>query len=470
MKKAILVRFSMILFVALAVSSAISYFFMGNKLLAENEKNLLNLVHMIDYSIPYGSDLQEECMRIKEQLADVNVRITIIRTDGVVLADTQAAEYAEMENHLEREEMKAALSGRAGFAKRYSATLQEEMLYVADRSVNGSFVIRAATVYTGLKDYFASIAPALLIGAAAAYAIGAVVCLRFADTISEPLMEISGELQKIHTNTWDFSFQRYKYGELNIISEAVMRLAEEVKAQISRLEFEKKVRQEFFSNASHELKTPITAIRGYAELLDQGFVEEEEVKNRFIKRILRSTDQMTQLIEDILMISRLETKDTEVTFSLVKLMPLVQEIFDAVEPIASKYQVTLHLEGEPVVLEASRKQMRELLMNLIVNGIKYNHPGGNVWVKLASGGHHAVIRVKDDGMGILEEEQNRIFERFYRVDKGRSKKLGGTGLGLSIVKHIVEFNEGYLRLKSQINAGSEFIISLPKERIQEEKH
>lgn len=468
MKKAILVRFSMMLFMALAVSSAISYFFMGKKLLADNEKNLLNIVHMIDYTMGYGNDIQEECMRAQKKLKDADVRITVIGLDGDVLADTQVSGYEEMENHLEREEIKAALSGAVGCAERYSDTIKEDMLYVADMSENGDYVIRAAMVYTGLKDYFVSIAPVLCFGAAVAYLVGAVVCIRFADTITEPLMEISTELQKIHTNTWDFSFQKYKYEELNIISEATTRLAEEVKAQISRLEFEKKVRQEFFSNASHELKTPITSIRGYAELLDNGFVTDEETKNKFVKRILKSTDRMTQLIEDILMISRLETKDAEVTFSVVKLKPLIQEIMDAVEPIASKYEVTLHSEGEEVELEASVKQMRELLMNLIVNGIKYNHPGGNVWVKLASSGRNAVIRVKDDGMGIHEEEQSRIFERFYRVDKGRSKKMGGTGLGLSIVKHIVEFNDGYLRLKSQVNVGSEFIISLPMERMQEE--
>ena len=468
MKRAVLFRFSMILFVALAISSAISYFFMGNKLLADNEKNLLNMVHVIDYTLDYNGDIQQECMKLQKRLEDVDARITVIAADGTVLADTKAESYQGMENHLEREEIKMALSGKVGYAKRYSETLQEDMLYVADMSENGAYVIRAATVYTGLRDYFVSIIPVLLLGVAVAFVIAAVISIRFADTITEPLTEISAELQKIHTNTWDFSFQKYKYEELNIISEATTRLAEEVKAQISRLEFEKKVRQEFFSNASHELKTPITAIRGYAELLDNGFVADEETKSKFIRRILKSTENMTQLIEDILMISRLETKDAEVTFSMVRLNPLVEEIFDAVEPIASEYQVTLHAEGEPVVLEASVKQMRELLMNLIVNGIKYNHPGGNVWVKIAASEHNVVIKVKDDGMGISEEHQSRIFERFYRVDKGRSKKMGGTGLGLSIVKHIVEYNDGYMRLKSKVNAGSEFIISLPMERKLEE--
>lgn len=469
MKKAVLVRFSMILFVALAISSAISYYFMGNRLLTDNEANLLNIVRMIDDSLDGTDNIQEKCIEIKERLKDTKARITVIAVDGTVLADTEAESYEGMENHLERQEIQMALAGKPGYARRYSETTHENMLYVAALSAGGNYIVRAATVYRGLEDYFLSIMPMLLLGIAAAYGIATIVSFRFVDTVTKPLLEISAELQKIHTNTWDFRFKQYRYDELNIISEATMRLAEEVQEHISRLEFEKKVRQEFFSNASHELKTPITAIRGYAELLDNGFVSDEETRSKFIKRILKSTENMTRLIEDILMISRLETKEAEVTFSRLQLAPLVDEIFDAVEPIAAQYQVTIHQECQPVVMEASVKQIRELLMNLIVNGIKYNHPGGNVWVKVGASGHNAVIRVKDDGMGISEEDQARVFERFYRVDKGRSKKMGGTGLGLSIVKHIVEYYDGYMRLTSGLNQGSEFMVSLPLRRAEEKE-
>lgn len=469
MKRAVLVRFSMILFVALAISSAISYYFMGNRLLSGKRANLLNIVRMIDYSLDGTDNIQEKCIAIKERLKDTQARITVIATDGTVLADTEAESYVGMENHLERQEIQTALSGKPGYAKRYSETTHEKMIYVASLSADGNYIVRVATVYKGLEDYFLSIMPMLLLGVAAAYAITAIVSFRFVNTITKPLLEISAELQKIHTNTWDFQFKQYQYDELNIISEATMRLAEEVQEHISRLEFEKKVRQEFFSNASHELKTPITSIRGYAELLDNGFVSDEETRSKFIRRILKSTENMTRLIEDILMISRLETKEAAVTFTRLHLAPLMDEIFDDVEPIAAEYQVTLHQECQPVVMEASSKQIRELLMNLIVNGIKYNHPGGNVWVKIGASGHNAVIRVKDDGMGISEEDQARVFERFYRVDKGRSKKMGGTGLGLSIVKHIVEYYDGYMRLKSKLDRGSEFIVSLPLRRPEEAK-
>ena len=157
----------------------------------------------------------------------------------------------------------------------------------------------------------------------------------------------------------------------------------------------------------------------------------------------------------------LEAKEAEVTYSMVRIAPLLTEIFESAEPIAAEYQVTLHKECEPLTIEASAKQLRELIMNLVSNGIKYNHPGGNVWVEISSEGPDMCIRVRDDGCGISKEEQERVFERFYRVDKGRSKKMGGTGLGLSIVKHIVEFYGGHIELTSTPGKGSCFTVTIP---------
>ena len=210
-------------------------------------------------------------------------------------------------------------------------------------------------------------------------------------------------------------------------------------------------------------------MRGYAELLDQGFIQDEATKKDFYTRILKETDNMTNLINDILMISRLEAKEAEVTFSTVRIGPLLTEIFESAEPIAADYQVMLHKECTPVSIEASTKQMRELIMNLVSNGIKYNHPGGNVWVEVWAENEKLYIQVKDDGCGISKEDQERVFERFYRVDKGRSKKMGGTGLGLSIVKHIVEYYNGSIKLESELGKGSCFTIELPlQKRIADE--
>ena len=452
MKRAILLRFVAILMLALAVSSVFSYYFIGKNMLKSNRESMLNTIHVVDYSLNYDGDLQEQLSRLHEATMDENSRVTIIGEDGTVVADNEIEQVDSLENHLEREEVKEALRSGSGFATRNSESLGENMLYVAVHSKKGPYVVRMAVPYTNMLDYMILIFPVLLLGTGIAFAMSVVIAVRFTNTITTPLNEISREMEKVRSDNPSFTFKTYKYKELNVISATTMKMAEEIREHMDRLEKEKRIRQEFFSNASHELKTPITSVRGYAELLDQGFVTDE---------ILKETDNMTNLINDILMISRLEAKEAEVTYSTVRMVPLLTEIFESVEPIAAEYQVTLHKECEPVSIEASAKQLRELIMNLVSNGIKYNHPGGNVWVEISARGTDMCVRVRDDGCGIRKEDQDRIFERFYRVDKGRSKKMGGTGLGLSIVKHIAEYYNGHIELESEPGKGSCFTVTIP---------
>ena len=198
--------------------------------------------------------------------------------------------------------------------------------------------------------------------------------------------------------------------------------------------------------------------------MNAGLVQDSVQKQDFLERIMRETDHMTRLINDILMISRLEAKETELVKTPVCFSSLVEEVVSELMPVAKKYQVTLHWECEQVSMPASERQLRELFTNLINNGIKYNVPGGQVVVWVGAKGKGIVIRVHDTGIGISEEDQTRIFERFYRVDKGRSKRVSGTGLGLSIVKHIVEYYDGTIRVESKLQKGSQFEIYLPAEK------
>lgn len=463
MKRAILMRFIGILLLALAISSAISYYFVGKKMLENNITNMIDTIQVVDYSLNNADDLQGELRRLhKNTLAD-NARITIIGIDGTVIADT-TKDIGTLENHNFRKEVLIARRDGIGYSTRYSDTLKENMLYVAFMSKSSDYVIRMAVPYTGIFDYMKILFPMLLLGVSIAGLIAIVIAVRFAGTITQPLNEISMELIKVNGNNLDVNFKQYQYEELNIISDSTTKLYQEVREHLEKIEFEKKVRQEFFSNASHELKTPITSIKGYAELLDQGFVKDEATRRDFIERILKETDNMTNLINDILMISRLETKEAHVTLSMVCINPLVDEIFESLEPIAAEYQIYLEKECESITIEMGAKQLRELLMNLIYNGIMYNHPGGKVEVCIFQEKENLVIKVSDDGMGISPEVQERVFQRFYRVDKGRSKKMGGTGLGLSIVKHIVEFYNGSITLDSQIGKGSTFLVCIPLKR------
>lgn len=463
MKRAILVRFIVILLLALAISSAISYYFVGKRMLDNNITNMIDTIQVVDYSLDFEGDLQKELQKLHDFTLDDDTRITIVSLDGTVVADT-TRDVEILENHSTREEIMIAMSSGSGYSTRFSDTLKENMLYVALRSNNSDYIIRMAVPYTGIFDYMKTLFPMLLLGVSIAGLITIVIAVRFADTISQPLNEISLELKKVNGNNLDFNFKQYQYEELNIISDSTTKLSQEIREHLEQIEFEKKVRQEFFSNASHELKTPITSIKGYAELLDQGFVKDEDTKKDFMARILKEIDNMTNLINDILMISRLETKEAHVTFSMVRINPLVDEIFESLEPIAAQYQVVLEKECEPITIETGAKQLRELLMNLINNGIMYNHPGGKVKVYIFQEEDDLVIRVSDDGMGISPVDQERVFQRFYRVDKGRSKKMGGTGLGLSIVKHIIEFYNGSISLDSEVGKGSTFLVHIPMKR------
>ena len=469
MKRAVLLRFVVILLLALAVSGSFSYYFIGRNMLEHDKISMLNTIRAVDYALDYHADLQEQVERLQSSAMDENSRITVIASDGTVAADSEIDRPDVMENHLEREEVREAFADGTGSDTRSSESLGESMLYVAARSACGDYVVRMAIPYTNLIDYMITIFPVLLLGTGIAFAVSVVIAIRFSDTITTPLSEICAEMGKMKGTQQDFSFKKYKYRELNVISETTMKMAAEIRAHMERLEREKGIRQEFFSNASHELKTPITSVRGYAELLDQGFIRDEATKKDFYARILRETDNMTNLINDILMISRLEAKEAEVTFSDVRIGPLLAEVFESMEPIAADAQVMLHKECSPVSIEASARQLRELVMNLVSNGIKYNHPGGNVWVEAWPESGRLFIQVKDDGCGISRADQERIFERFYRVDKGRSKKIGGTGLGLSIVKHIVEYYSGSIRLESEPGKGSCFTVELPfQKRIPKE--
>ena len=192
-------------------------------------------------------------------------------------------------------------------------------------------------------------------------------------------------------------------------------------------------------------------------------MKDEAMRQDFIHRIRMEASNMTSLINDILMISRLESREARLSYTNVDLKGIVDEVVNSVRPIAEKNQIYVHKRCDPAVIWADEKQMRELISNLVSNAVKYNRQGGQVWVLIKDEKENSsvVIQVRDNGMGIPEESLPRIFERFYRVEKGRSKKAGGTGLGLAIVKHIVTYYKGTIDVKSKLDEGTEFTIRLP---------
>jgi two-component system phosphate regulon sensor histidine kinase PhoR len=219
------------------------------------------------------------------------------------------------------------------------------------------------------------------------------------------------------------------------------------------------MRREFTANVSHELKTPLTTIRGFAELIAEGMVQDKETLNKYAMLIKIESERLITLINDILRLSELEETAIPVHLEKVNLLECAKDVAELLRDNAQKRNVLLNVWGENACILAMQDSMKELVLNLADNAIKYNLENGRVDIHITKRGQKAVITVEDTGIGIPMEHQDRIFERFYRVDKGRSKKTGGTGLGLSIVKHITELYKGEIRLTSEVGKGSCFEIS-----------
>ena len=224
-----------------------------------------------------------------------------------------------------------------------------------------------------------------------------------------------------------------------------------------------KMRQEFFSNVSHELKTPMTSIRGYSELLETGVINDKDASKKALDKIHDEVNNMSTLINDILMISRLENKDVDVIKHPVHLTPLVDEIIDTMQVEIDKKHLQVDKELEDITYTSNHQHMHQLLSNLITNAIKYNVDGGKIIIKSYQFGRNIIIEVSDTGRGISKIDQGRVFERFFRCDQGRDKETGGTGLGLAIVKHIVQYYQGNITLTSKLHEGTTFKVTLPME-------
>jgi two-component system phosphate regulon sensor histidine kinase PhoR len=232
---------------------------------------------------------------------------------------------------------------------------------------------------------------------------------------------------------------------------------------ITRLKELEKIRQDFVANVSHELRTPLTTIKGYAETLLEGALK-EEVASQFVQVIKKHTDRLTKIVEDLLMLSKIESKEFQLKIEVIPLPDFISDVIDFVKEAAEKKKISISQSKIPssLAVEADRNYLEQVLINLLDNAIKYTHEGGGVMILAIEKDQREIqFSIEDNGIGIPKEDIPRIFERFYRVDKGRSQELGGTGLGLSIVKHLVQAHGGRIWVESQLEKGSTFYFTLP---------
>lgn len=260
--------------------------------------------------------------------------------------------------------------------------------------------------------------------------------------------------------------------EIQVIANPVTRENKTEGAVILLVDVTEKVereqlRREFSANVSHELKTPLTSISGFAEIMQDGFVKDEDVKV-FAGRIYKEAQRLIRLVGDVIRISRLDEGGLPYQWEKLDIYSLTHDIFSTLHEAAEKQEVHMYMEGGSTVLDTVPTIMEEVLYNVCDNAVKYNRRGGEVFVRLKDGEDAVRVNVRDTGIGIPKEDQERIFERFYRVDKSHSREIGGTGLGLSIVKHGVKTLNGRLWLNSEPGQGTEIIMEFPKHHMEKE--
>lgn len=374
-----------------------------------------------------------------------NARITWIAADGRVLGDTDANQ-SQMENHAERPEFFNALQTGEGIDVRMSETLSENTYYYAMRMADGT-ILRVSRTAQSTWNIIFSTMPGLFLLLIAMIVLCILLARVFAKSIIHPLKALAANLD--HPELAADS----GYKEL-------MPFLQTIRTQHENILRAAKVRQDFTANVSHELKTPLTAISGYAELMENGMVQGEEI-TRYAGEIRHNANRLLALINDIIHLSEMDRTEYEVPMQQVDLDKLVENNLEGLKVSAEKRNVSLRYSGEQATVYGNVELLEELLWNLCDNAIRYNKENGVVRVSVEKTAGGVSFIVSDTGIGISPEHQERIFERFYRVDKSRSKETGGTGLGLAIVKHIVMQHDAELLLDSKPGEGTKITVNFP---------
>lgn len=397
-----------------------------------------------------------------DQIELGDTRVTLVADDGTVLYDSDESP-ADMANHADRPEIAEALADGDGISERSSSTMGETMLYNAVRLDDGS-VIRLSKRQEGyISIFFTLLIPLLCLGAVAALLAWAVAS-REAKAIIAPLELVDLDHPKRNMEN--------AYQEMVPMLERIENQRQELKRQMRVLADNDRMRREFTANITHELKTPLTAISGYAELIGSGMVASEDDQRDFAMRIYKEAGRLTSLVNDILTLSNLDEAEHSAdaaaasvlgTREPVDLPRMLDSVYQRLEGVAAKQGVLLTVSSCPAVVEGVPRLLDELVYNLASNAIRYNKADGSVLLACGlNSDERPYIRVSDTGIGIAEEEREKIFERFYRVDKSRSKARGGTGLGLAIVKHAAVFHNAELNVESKLGEGTCITVTFPE--------
>ena len=374
-----------------------------------------------------------------------DLRITLIDTEGNVLIDSSASPE-QMGNHSDRPEIKEAKTQGEGSSIRQSDTMGQNTFYYAVLLKDGN-VLRVAKDASSIWNVLAKSFPGIIILLLLIIFLCYLVANYLTKKLVQPISALAGHMDTLEPCQVVPELRPF-------ISTIQQQHQDIVKSAL--------VRQEFTANVSHELKTPLTSISGYAELIASGLAQNKEDVQRFAGEIQKSSSRLLVLINDIIQLSALDSQEQVVSFEQVDLLEIVKNCTESLQVSATKHKVTLICRGVHCSVMGNKEQLEEVVNNLCDNAIRYNREGGLVEITVTQTKDGARLTVKDTGIGIPREHQERIFERFYRVDKSRSKSTGGTGLGLAIVKHIVLQHNAEISLESEGGKGTCIQVSFPR--------
>ncbi len=381
--------------------------------------------------------------RLKEEafaLPEDELRITWIGPEGLVLYDSYANDTT-LGNHGTRPEVTEAMNHGQGLCIRKSMTMEQSIFFYALKSQDGT-IIRIAKESGNIWNIYTNALPAAIFIAVFSFLFSMIIARHLTKAFVKPIERMAEDMNHLENMT--------VYRELSPFI-SLIRSQHEEALKNARL------RQEFTANVSHELKTPLTSISGYSELIAHGMASPDEAKH-FAEEIHQNAGRLLVLINDILQLSELDdSADHTISFATVDIYDLAGHCVEMLKPVAEKHGVTLSFLGNSLPVHANQELLEELLYNLCDNGIRYNKRGGHVWITVTD-----QLIVRDDGIGIPKIYQDRVFERFFRVDKSRSKKTGGTGLGLAIVKHIAKVHNAQITLESIEGKGTAIYIKFPE--------
>lgn len=434
MKKKINIRFIMIAALAIVVTALSAMLVYYNILKEQVFGDLKAYAHVIE--LLNIDDLAAGIEKDPYNPIDDDLRITLIGTDGEVLYES-LLNKDEMDNHYKRPEIIEAREKGEGEAVRYSATSGTHTFYYAERLQNGN-VLRIGRDSVSVNRIMVNTLVIVLVIALCIL----FVCMGISHYLTKKLVE---PIEKLATNIM--------LVDENNVYEEIRPFVNTIKEQHVNIINNAQLRQEFTANVSHELKTPLTAISGYAELIGNGMTGKEDTI-RFSNEIHSNANRLLSLINDIIKLSELDEADHQMEMERIDLYKLAENCVQMMQVTAEKQGIRLTLQGESAMVMANKGLMDEVFYNLCSNAIRYNKPGGSVTVTVGTKDERPFLSVADTGIGIPKECQERVFERFYRVDKSRSKSTGGTGLGLAIVKHIVAQHNAALHLDSELGEGT----------------